>query len=95
MGHASSHFCVFKEFWGSEYKNEIFESVMSYWFNFKSESGFLFNTLIGMIPRFNTHAIKYVQENGFKLVGEIPNMVNDIFNDRKSAIVIFYRSRHV
>jgi RimJ/RimL family protein N-acetyltransferase len=93
MGHASSHFCVFREFWGSKHKKEIFESVMDYWFGFKGENGFLFDTLIGMIPKFNTHAIKYVEDNGFKLVGEIPNMVNDIFNHRKSSIVILYRSR--
>lgn len=93
MGHACSHFCVFKEFWGSDHKKEIFESVMSYWFGFKDSNGYLFDTLIGMIPKFNTHAINYVQENGFNLVGEIPNMVNDVFNNRKSPICIFYRSR--
>lgn len=93
MGHAQSHFCVFKDFWGSEFKKEIFESVMNYWFGFGDEKGYLFDTLIGMIPKFNTHAIKYVQENGFQLVGEIPNMVKDVFKDRKSPIVILYRSR--
>lgn len=94
MGHASSHFCVFKEFWGSEHKKEIFESVMNYWFSFIDGDKPLFDTLLGMIPKFNKHAIKYAKENGFNLVGEIPNMVNDIFKKRKSPIVIFYRSRN-
>ncbi len=94
MGSASSHFCVFKEFWGSEYKSEIFESVMNYWFSFTDGDKPLFDTLLGMIPKFNKHALKYAKENGFNLVGEIPNMVNDIFNKRKSPIVIFYRSRN-
>lgn len=93
MGHACSHFNVFQEFWGSGDKREIFESVMDYWFGFKDGNGYLFDTLIGMIPKFNSHAIRYVQENGFKLVGEIPNMVNDRFNNRRSSIVILYRSR--
>jgi hypothetical protein len=93
MSHAHSHFCVFKEFWGSEHKKEIFESVMTYWFGFKDGDRNLFETLIGMIPKFNTHAMRYVKENGFKLVGEIPNMVNDVFSKQKFPIVIFYRSR--
>lgn len=94
VGHASVHFCVFKEFWGSEHKEDMFESVVNYFFSFKDGERHLFDTLIGMVPKFNKHAIKYTKENGFNLVGEIPNMVNDIFRKRKSPIVIFYRSRN-
>lgn len=93
MGHACSHFNVFKEFWGSEDKKEIFESVMSYWFGFKDSHGFIFDTLLGMIPKFNTHAMRYVEENGFVRAGEIPNMVVDPYSNQKFPIVIFYRSR--
>lgn len=93
LGHACSHFNVFPEFWGSEHKKEIFESVIDYWFGFKDEKGHLFETLIGMIPKFNTHALNYVKENGFKVVGEIPNMVTDFYSKEKFPIVILYRSR--
>jgi hypothetical protein len=93
MGHASSHFCVFKDFWGSEFEKEIFESVMSYWFGFSDDNGPLFDTLLGMIPKFNTHAMRYIERNGFKRVGEIPNMVRDLYSKMKFPIVIFYRSR--
>lgn len=91
--HACSHFCYFKKFWGEE-KKDIFETVINYWFSFMDGDSPLFETLIGMIPKFNQHAIHHVLENGFKLVGEIPNMVNDVFQNRKSPIVIFYRNRH-
>lgn len=90
---AYSHFCVFKEFWGSPDKREIFESVIKYWFDFQGDSGPLFDTLIGMIPKFNTHAMRYVRDNGFTLVGEIPNMVHDVYSGEKFPIAIFYRSR--
>jgi hypothetical protein len=93
MGHAHSHFNVFQEFWGSEDKKEIFESVINYWFGFKDDKGALFDTLIGMIPKFNTHAMRYVEQNGFNRVGEIPNMVHDSYSNVKFPIVIFYRSR--
>jgi hypothetical protein len=90
--HAYAHFCYFKQFWGDD-KSDIFETVINYWFSFTNQDSFLFDTLIGMVPKFNKFAIKHIQENGFTKVGEIPNMVNDIYRKTKSSIVIFYRCR--
>lgn len=94
IGHnfAFSHFCTFREIWGKD-KSHLIDELFDYWFSFSYENGYLFDVLIGMVPETNVHALKFLDECGYKVVGPIPGLINDYYAREKKAAVISYRSR--
>ena len=86
------HYCFFSNSWGGD-KKDMFESAISYWFNFMYGEKPLFDVLVGMVPSFNKHAINLIKEFGFTKIGEIPNMIDDIYLGKKFPVTIAYRGR--
>ena len=67
-GRALGHFCILDD--GRQYKLEMGKEVLRYWIETLG-----INTVIGIVPAFNRRAIKYVDDLGFVILGEIPMMV--------------------
>jgi RimJ/RimL family protein N-acetyltransferase len=91
---ASSHFFVFKEYWGKRTK-EVGATILKYWFDFKRTGTDepLIDLLIGRIPLSNQAAIMYSKRFGFKECGRIPNMVWDVINQVYHDLVILVMER--
>jgi hypothetical protein len=70
--HAFGHFCFLKEVWGAT--DEIGKEVLKYWFSFPGPDGPLFELILGLIPKFNQRAQKFIERLGFVRVGEIPSI---------------------
>jgi len=83
-GRALGHFCILDE--GRQYKLEMGGEVLRYWIK---DLGV--NTVLGIIPSFNKPAIKYIDDLGFVILGEIPDMVKH--NGEPSPAFMGYYSR--
>ena len=70
--YAFAHFCFFKEVWGKA--EAMGKAVLDYWFKFPGVEGPLFDLILGLMPKFNQRAQKFVERLGFVRVGEIPKM---------------------
>ncbi len=64
------HFVFFKEVWGTGDAELIGKDILDFWFeNLK------FKLILGVIPAFNTHAIKYMDNLGMVMMDTIPHLV--------------------
>jgi hypothetical protein len=93
-GHATAHFCVFKEAWGV-IAREMGKKVLDYWFSFPhpSGSGPLLNLVLGVTPSHYTWALRFISQIGFKQVGEVPNILYHAYENRRVNAVLSYRER--
>ena len=90
--HAFAHFNFFKETWG-KCAEDIGKSLLDYWFSFPGSNGPMFDVLIGMIPKFNTKANRFIERLGFVRVGEIPMMLRNAYAGERTAAVLSYKTR--
>ncbi len=65
------HFVFLRELWGTGACAEIHRDIFDYWFNTLG-----LNLILGLIPSFNTHAIKFAADLGSVILGPIPHLVN-------------------
>jgi len=71
---ATGHFCFFRSSWGT-YTETLGHAILKYWF--KETDGkkqFPFDVIIGMTPENNKHAVKFIKELGFIVIGTIPHL---------------------
>lgn len=90
-GHATAHFCVFKEAWGSLAK-EMGKKVLDYWWSFPHPTGkgYLLDLLLGVTPSSYKAALRFVGQLGFKQIGEVPRILhNGHSNERMNAILSY------
>ena len=83
-GRALGHFCFLDD--GRQYKMEMGNQMLRYWIETLGV-----NTVLGIVPSFNRPAIKYIDELGFIILGEIPMMVKR--NNTSEPAFIGYFSR--
>jgi hypothetical protein len=83
-GRALGHFCFLDE--GRQYKLEMGKEMMRYWIDTLGV-----NTVLGIVPSFNKPAIKYIDDLGFVILGEIPMLIKR--NGQPEPAYIAYFSR--
>lgn len=89
-GFAFGHFAFFKETWGKQTK-EIGQRILDYWLSLGDGTPVI-NTIVGMIPQFNSRAINYVIALGFKEIGEIPKLISSHYEqDRLNVRLLYYQ----
>ena len=66
---ALGHFAILKE--GRDRKIAIGRQTLKYWLN---DLGL--NNVLGIVPSFNKKAIKYIEDLGLIILGEVPMLVN-------------------
>lgn len=82
---AFGHFAAMKNARGSTL--ELGEMVLRYWMSWG-----LFNTILGVIPAWNVLAVRFIQRLGFKVLGEIPEVLYDAYRgEHVNAVVSYYR----
>ena len=92
-GHtAFAHFCFLSSVWGRQ-SLDAGKLLLKYWTSLDAGDGPIFDTLIGVIPKFNTQAICFAQRVGFTLLGEIPGMGRTGSGERLDNVVLYY-ARH-
>jgi len=83
---AFGHFCFMREASRSQSTIAMGKAVVDYWLSFPS-----LDFVLGVVPSFNSRAIRFVQKIGFIRVGGIPNMMEG--PSGRAAAVIFYSTR--
>lgn len=88
--YAFGHFCLLRNTWG-EHTLHIGQKVLDYWFSINDKHGDpVLDVIIGIVPSFNTKALKFIERLGFKRVGEIPKMVKDDMGNQHSSVISYY-----
>ena len=94
FGHnsAAANFCVFREFWG---KNALIlaKHSLDYWFSFQVDGKPLLKVIFGQTPEHNRLATMFLRRIGMKVLGTIPYMGYDPYEDRDVGLVISYITR--
>lgn len=65
-----AHFVFFKEIWGTGEPHNIGMDILDFWFNTLN-----MKLILGVIPEFNKHAIKYADGLGMVMMDTIPHLV--------------------
>lgn len=85
--HAFGHFCIYKEYWGTEEMNEIAKTAI----RFLHET---YSVLYGIIPVENDHAIRFSEKTlGMKRLTTVPKYFYN--NDTRKDIdgIMLYTAR--
>lgn len=91
--HATAHFCVFKEAWGSA-SVDMGKEMLKYWFSFKRDDGSpRFDLILGVTPAHYVKALRFIKQIGFALIGELPHILYDGYDNKRVAAVLSYCER--
>lgn len=91
--YAYGHFCMFKNIWGKK-TIQAGQTAIDYFFSMKRPDGEpFFDLLIGVFPEDNEHALNLVKNLGFTVLGVIPKMLYDKYENRKIGAVYSYIER--
>lgn len=91
--HAHAHFCCFKEIWG-KHTVEFARNIIKYWFSFNDHKNEpLLDTIIGQTPENNKMASKFLYNIGMQVLGVIPNIEYDVYDNKKVGIIVSYIMR--
>lgn len=83
------HFAIFKEAWG-KVGREMGRAVLAFLTGAQDQVGnFIFDSVIGIIPRPNALAKRYASDVGMKRVGTIPLMLFDAYAGKSVDAVVF------
>lgn len=83
------HFAIFKEAWG-KLGREMGRGVLAFLTGSKDQAGnFIFDSVVGIIPRPNALAQRYASDVGMKRVGTIPLMLFDAYTGKSVDAVVF------
>lgn len=92
--YAYGHFLFFSNSWGNGKAIEGAKMAIDHFFNFKKPDGvFLFDVLIGVFAEENKKAFDFVLKVGFTIVGTIPKMLYNRYENRQTSAVYSYIER--
>ncbi len=72
---ASSHFVVFRRFWGRKTRIPLVRRFSRYMLSLRDGDGHLFDCLYGVTPGNNPLAWKVGIQSGWRMIGTIPNRI--------------------
>lgn len=91
--HAFAHFITFPRAWG-KYTIELLKKCFKYWFDFKDDiGGHLLDTVVGRTPSHRHEVTQFLFKVGAHVLGEIPGMAYDMYQNKKIGLVISYITR--
>jgi hypothetical protein len=90
--HATGHFCVFRESFGKNARDMGIE-VLKYWFSFKNGDKPLFDVILGVTPSEYKFAVHFIEQIGFKILGEVPHVCYNAFTNKRGAATFSYCER--
>lgn len=64
------HFCVFSSHWGAP-AVDVGKSLVSFLINLKSNGEFVFDVFLGLTPKDNRLAVRFIRKVGAKSLGEV------------------------
>ena len=89
------HFVAFSEFWQNN-SVEIGRTSIARIMEMKDKSGaYLFDVLQGLLPSWNTRAIKWLKAIGLEVVGEIPKVLWDAQRNSSVDGTLLYLTREL
>ena len=88
-GVAFAHFCGLRACRG--FSAEIGQAALGYWFG-----AFPFlHVLMGTVPATNGLAVRFIRRLGFTVLGEVPGMLYDAYEDRRvGGVIAHYVRKH-
>jgi hypothetical protein len=89
---AHCHWVCFKCIWGRTSDRAI-RQTLKYWFSFALDEKPLFDTILGIYPEDNEGIDIFAKRNGFTVIGKIPNLLHNYWEDRKVGAVFSYIER--
>jgi len=90
---ANAHWVTFKGSWGTEKTHEAIQATLRYWFHFMKDGKPLFNVLLGIYPEENKRIDKFAKEAGFTVIGTIPGLIYNFWENRTVGAVFSYIER--
>lgn len=90
---AHLHFCTFKNTWGTGKNIEVGKHTLKELINMHGSCGYFFDLLVGWLPKWNTHAIDFVNRCGAQTAGEIPNAIYNMASGESEPAVFIHLSR--
>ena len=90
--YAHAHWLCFKNIWGKQ-TDEAISKSLKYWFNFMKDGKPLFDVLLGIYPETNGRIDKFAKESGFTVIGAIPDILYNYWENRKMGAVFSYIER--
>lgn len=90
---AHAHWLCFKGIWGTPLTKEAIDKSLRYWFHFHADGDPLFDVLLGIWPEDNKYIRKFAEEAGFTVIGTIPSLLYNYWEDRTVGAVFSYIER--
>lgn len=86
---ARFHFCAFQEIWGNraiEAGKFVYREIL----DFKYQSEYVYDALVGYLPKNNEHAVKYMEKLGVQVIGELPfGHWNDVTQTSETCLIVY------
>ncbi len=86
---AQAHFCMFRNIWG-ERTVEAALKTLDYLFGLKRDDEPLLRVILGITPAENELGINFVKDFGGKIIGTIPNLLWNYYEQHSMDAVISY-----
>ncbi len=90
---AHAHWLCFKRIWGTEKTDEAIRKTLEYWFHFEVQGKPLFDVLLGIYPEDNRFIDQFARKAGFTVLGTIPKLLYNFWEQRKVGAVISFIER--
>jgi hypothetical protein len=90
---AHAHWLCFKSIWGTDMTHEAARKCLKYWFHFEIEGKPLFEVILGLYPDENKFIHEFVQSIGFTVIGTIPKLFYNHWDERMVGAVVSYIER--
>lgn len=71
---AFGHFCCFPHVWGTGESYSLGKMTVDYWFNTMKKDDWSLDAIFGKIPSSNKRAIEYIENIGFRKLGEVSSI---------------------
>lgn len=90
---AHAHWACFKRAWGTGKTLGAIKKTLEYWFHFQVQGKPLFDVLLGIYPEDNRFIDSFARKAGFTVIGTIPQLLYNFWEQRKVGAVISYVER--
>lgn len=87
-GSAHAHWVTFRRVWGTDKTDEAIRKSLEYWFHFP-----MFDVLLGIYPEDNAFIDAFARKAGFTVIGTVPNLLYNHWENRKVGAVISFIER--
>lgn len=87
---ARGHFVFLKDVWGTDIPIRVGREIIQLWVETEYKGSTLFDTVIGVMPETNPHAISYIERLGGKSLGKVYNYFRDENDECVAGVFIYF-----